>query len=182
MADSSTKISELPFISLSASQYTPDSTLGRLTLVGDYLGDGDVNDTGIASGLEFAQCTWDYMTFVPEGEEGSLLSNFVDTAVYYAVDEAVGPAIVSYISSLEPVTYYTDYKLAMRRDYDGALVIADTDVGRYFINNELARSLETQVGSLIDDSDVLTFVHSDNMSQIFGISVGDLVDYIKSHA
>lgn len=177
------KISELPFISLSAmGQYTPDEQLGRLTLVGNYLDDENVNSTGITSGSELTLCLWNYLTYVPEGDEESILSNFVNTAVYYAVDAAVGPAVVSYISNLEPTTWWSDYKLAMRRDYDGALVIADTDVGRGFINTELARSLETQVSSLIDDSDVLTFVHSDNMSQIFGISVGDLIDYIKSHA
>lgn len=175
------KISELPYVSLSETQYAPDERLGRLTLVSNYL-DDDTESTVVAKGSELTDCIWEYLTYVPEGDEESILSNFINTAVYYAVDEAVGPAIVSYISNLEPVTDAADYKLAMRRDYDGALVIADTDVGRYFINNELARSLETQVGSLIDDSDVLTFVHSDNMSQIFGISVGDLVDYIKSHA
>lgn len=192
------KISELPIIPVSSVGPTPYDILNGLEFLADEnwinpdTGSVTSSMTGTVNGYQFAmQGIWDYLTYVPEEEEAnSILGEYIENQLYYLVDEVVPPivsnAVNEYMGNLPILSNsYSEWgpTFQYKTLSDSGFGVLSYDNQKAWTNEILARSLDGKVTddpSHLDGSCVFIYTHN-LLSQVFGITLDALVDYIKSH-
>jgi hypothetical protein len=158
----------------------------ELYLVGDYTyldDDGEETETitGKVSGnLLIDHGIWDYLTYVPEGEEDSMFSAEVCSILEPYLSENFSSLLTIYMPDYLSETYSADDYyglLAVTTDYEMIRVNAESIIRDYLYN---FMPEPFPAFALDGTKDRFLFVNT-GLSYIYNVTLSDLVSYIKSH-
>lgn len=179
------KISELVDIHLS-SALSPELKMKDLYLVGNYTyldDDGEETETvtGKVSGNSLIDHgIWDYLTYVPEGEEDSMFSAEVCSIIEPYLSENFTSLLTIYMPDyLSEIYYDNEYYglLAVTASHEMIRVNAESVIRDYLYN---FMPKPSPLSSLDGTDDRFLFVGT-SLSYIYNVTLSDLVSYIKSH-
>ena len=140
-------------------------------MVSNYL-DDDTESTGVAKGSELADCVWEYLTYVPESDNYSLVG--------YEIYSGVSSYITNYLSEISDAPYGEYFCFLGLCDYNDKYItvrLHEDDVIKGYLNKFMP--LPSPASSL-DGTAKFLFVDT-GLSYIYNVTLSDLVSYIKSH-
>lgn len=172
------KISGLTPIDLSyTGDLNPQELIANLYLVGDYTYVGESEDnteTGVAYGDTLANAIFDYLTYIPESDNYSMLG--------YEIYSGVSSYVTSYLSKIADHQVSDGYFgiLALEDDHQVYRVgrITEEDIIRGYLYNFMPEPFPAS--ALDGTNDRFLFVNT-GLSYIYNVTLSDLVSYIKSH-